>query len=370
MPSINLSNAWFGEAADTPPRLNAPWTREEFDFVVTAYKENIAFGAIAHIVGRTTGAIDSALIRKLGRCYESELQHQRPSPHYTQMTRHTERTEYAFKALVRAGSSESSGINRHLRNIGYLTERQSLSFTTEDSSLGFVPVDETIPRSAALGLGYAIHNTAIANQLRDAGLGNEHRGSWSATTENTFPASTLIPSALMQSGAIWNAEFEPPNQLVRPPEGARGSTAELFARVDEAVKLTQVSSLSGGALNWAVAKAIGLNPNFDIKEPTKHGFQEGFRDSNGTGHPLPFFDLDWSIAGPLLDAEDISFRKYHNPDSSTHGTYHAMVCKESGTMVSWHKTRWLKGATALEASMRCLVKTKLGAYLEIPPELL
>jgi hypothetical protein len=83
------------------------------------------------------------------------------------------------------------------------------------------------------------------------------------------------------------------------------------------------------------------------------------------------FSTDWLFAGPIIEREDISFRKYHNPKSPAHGTYHAKVCRESGTTVRWKGwgAKVQTGPTPLVAAMRCYVAEKLGDVVDIPDQL-
>tara|TARA_R110000868_G_scaffold96840_10_gene266261 strand:+ start:561 stop:923 length:363 start_codon:yes stop_codon:yes gene_type:complete len=115
----------------------------------------------------------------------------------------------------------------------------------------------------------------------------------------------------------------------------------------------KTSELTGAALDWAVAKC--------------------------DGHDMEYFQVvdaylpstDWAQGGPIIEREDISFRKYHRPDSEAHGKYYARVCRESGTLVGWHKTTGFQqtGPTPLIAAMRCYVTSKLGDDIDIPEEL-
>jgi hypothetical protein len=109
----------------------------------------------------------------------------------------------------------------------------------------------------------------------------------------------------------------------------------------------KTSELSGIALDWAVAKAIGEY------KPV----------------PVPNYSTDWAQGGPIIEREDISFRKYHNPEAEGHGTYYAMVCRSSGSMIRWDKKTSKQGPTPLIAAMRCYVASKLGDDVEIPEEL-
>jgi hypothetical protein len=81
------------------------------------------------------------------------------------------------------------------------------------------------------------------------------------------------------------------------------------------------------------------------------------------------YSANWSQGGPIIEREDISFRKYHNPKSEAHGTYYAKVCRESGSMVHWSKRRDSTGPTPLIAAMRCYVASKLGDEVDVPEEL-
>ena len=64
--------------------------------------------------------------------------------------------------------------------------------------------------------------------------------------------------------------------------------------------------------------------------------------------------------------EDIAFRKYHRPDSESHGKYYARICRESGTIVGWYKTTGFQqtGPTPLVAAARCFVASRLGDEVE------
>lgn len=100
----------------------------------------------------------------------------------------------------------------------------------------------------------------------------------------------------------------------------------------------KTSELEGQALNDAVALSLGWTryPTDSVEmgmvwhmEPDKTPF--GLLYDRDAWNP----STDWAQGGPLIEQEDISFRKYHRPDSAAHGTYYARVCRESGTMVHW-----------------------------------
>lgn len=120
----------------------------------------------------------------------------------------------------------------------------------------------------------------------------------------------------------------------------------------------RTSELTGAALDWAVAKCEGHSAI-------------GLSKIVAGNNLIPCeYSTEWEQAGPIIEREDISFRKYHRPDSESHGTYYAMICRESGSMIRWDKKTSSQGPTPLIAAMRCYVASKLGSDIEIPEELI
>ena len=136
----------------------------------------------------------------------------------------------------------------------------------------------------------------------------------------------------------------------------------------------KTSELTDAALDWAVANCWYSDRRVELTEG-KTGvrvLRDPTYDGSEYSHWFVFFgSTDWSQAGPIIEREDISFRKYHRPDSEAHGTYYARICRESGTMVGWYKTTGHQqtGPTPLIAAMRCYVASKLGNTIDIPQEL-
>lgn len=120
--------------------------------------------------------------------------------------------------------------------------------------------------------------------------------------------------------------------------------------------LMKTSELTEAALDWAVAKCEGLHREDTVWEVWASTHQ---------------YSSDWSLGGPILEREDISFRKYHNPTSEAHGKYYARICRESGTLIGWYKTtgHQMTGQTPLIAAMRCYVASKFGVEVDVPEEL-
>ena len=130
----------------------------------------------------------------------------------------------------------------------------------------------------------------------------------------------------------------------------------------------KTSELYGAALDWAVAKCEGVSV---LVESCDNGLSyftmcavenvEGLQDCYDY-RP----STDWAQGGPIMVREDIIYRKYHKPDSPAHGTFYAMVHRDSGAIVLWRKDRASLGPTPLIAAMRCYVACKLDNQIELP----
>jgi hypothetical protein len=127
----------------------------------------------------------------------------------------------------------------------------------------------------------------------------------------------------------------------------------------------KTAELTKAALDWAVAKCKG---ELDEQDYYLHESTGAFMLERGEVSWAYSPSTNWSQGGPIIEHEDISFRKYHKPNSSGHGKYYAKVCRESGEKIWWTK-RDMTGPTPLIAAMRCYVASKLGDEVEIPEEL-
>jgi hypothetical protein len=96
----------------------------------------------------------------------------------------------------------------------------------------------------------------------------------------------------------------------------------------------KTSELTGAALDWAVAKAIG-----EYKPVA-----------------VPSYSTNWAQGGPIIEREklDLWWCKGNQFYTSTH---------QDGTTVE-------DGPTPLIAAMRCYVASKLGDDIDIPKELI
>ena len=105
----------------------------------------------------------------------------------------------------------------------------------------------------------------------------------------------------------------------------------------------KTQDLTGPALDWAVARALGLRPSMFIVQQTGDLARE---------HR---YSRDWSQGGPIIEREGIRLHRsvtdqwWAGPESDPH--------------------RPVAGPTPLIAAMRCYVASKLGDTIDIPEEL-
>jgi len=128
----------------------------------------------------------------------------------------------------------------------------------------------------------------------------------------------------------------------------------------------KTSELTGAALDWAVAAVENLQFNEDRvvtvrrQEPTLPAWIERENAPGSTPHYHRFTpSTDWAQGGPIIERERI-----------------AVLCPRTGDFFDARDTKtfrlhpvYSRGATYLEAAMRCYVQSKLGDEVEIPEEL-
>jgi len=119
---------------------------------------------------------------------------------------------------------------------------------------------------------------------------------------------------------------------------------------------TSTNTLTGLALNYAVARAEGL----DVYVPA---FAERpwlqYRDCHGQSHHCPDYCGDWSAAGPIIEREQITI-----------GADGGGWCAGKPWDEEWMSAFVERGASPLVAAMRTYVISKLGDIVDIPEELL
>ena len=101
----------------------------------------------------------------------------------------------------------------------------------------------------------------------------------------------------------------------------------------------RTSELTGSALDWAVAKAIGEYRPVAV----------------------PNYSTNWAQGGPIIEREGIA--------TSPHDTL-GWASFQSHTAIDGVIYKDYFGPTPLIAAMRCYVASKLGDTVEIPDELL
>lgn len=128
----------------------------------------------------------------------------------------------------------------------------------------------------------------------------------------------------------------------------------------------KTSDLTGPALDWAVAKAIGyaLYKDAMLDGCTKEGWWlSGINpDPNAWVHISAFYpSANWSQGGPIIDKYNISIG--HHP----YCVCPVFVPDKYG---GHYKTYGAAGLTNLIAAMRCFVASKLGDEVDVPEELI
>ena len=97
----------------------------------------------------------------------------------------------------------------------------------------------------------------------------------------------------------------------------------------------KTSELQGAVLDWAVAKCEVGDAINEIDDPH-------------------FYSTDWALAGPIIEREGITVRRY------TDALWDASIGRLDYVA---------DGPTPLIAVMRCYVASKLGDEVEVPDEL-
>jgi hypothetical protein len=115
----------------------------------------------------------------------------------------------------------------------------------------------------------------------------------------------------------------------------------------------KTSELTGAALDWAVARCAGFDPE---TLNTKTGVVYSLR--YGVYAP----STNWAQGGPIIERERLQVTTERN------GTWICSIpfAVEIG---GYRKYIFTHGPTALIAAMRCYVASKLGDEVDVPSEL-
>jgi hypothetical protein len=114
----------------------------------------------------------------------------------------------------------------------------------------------------------------------------------------------------------------------------------------------KTNELTGAALDWAVAKCEGFDPEtLNTKTGVVYSLRYGvYRPSS-----------DWAQGGPIIEREGIGLDQY--ADYPQWQAFTPAPEQQSGQAVC-------NGPTPLIAAMRCYCVSKLGDTINIPEELL
>ena len=130
----------------------------------------------------------------------------------------------------------------------------------------------------------------------------------------------------------------------------------------------KTSKLTGIALDWAVAKAEGM----DIDGPTVIT-REFYWDDDGLQWVVEWEPTtNWAQGGALIEREDINVNRYTYSEVTESGQ--EIYRKDGWTAFTTVSAYWMTpkrayGPTPLIAAMRCYVMIHFGDEIEIPQEL-
>ena len=108
----------------------------------------------------------------------------------------------------------------------------------------------------------------------------------------------------------------------------------------------KVDSLSGAALDWAVAKC-------EVEFGCTEHYYRYYR-----------YSTNWQTGGPIIEREGINVERGNDlffPKGNEKGDYY-----EPLWLASYKTRRKFHGTTPLEAAMRCYVASKFGDDIDIP----
>ena len=131
-----------------------------------------------------------------------------------------------------------------------------------------------------------------------------------------------------------------------------------------AYKTTKTSSLTGKALDWAVAQAAELEPMLSplYSYNVKVGVHVVLREDLIARKYVTYSpSTDWAQGGPIIDRERITISQGRDLMASI---WHL----DSQLKSDWYRFK-SGGPTPLVAAMRCYVLSKLGEYVDVPEEL-
>lgn len=136
----------------------------------------------------------------------------------------------------------------------------------------------------------------------------------------------------------------------------------------------KTSKLTGAALDWVVAKALGIRTYIGRYEHTLTGpciLDADLVDMQTDGEQELKYSRSWAQGGPIVEREGLWVR-----ESAVVSPAVADVMTPDQKWFAYAKqypdsckNHCLYGSTFLVAAMRCFVASKLGDEVEVPAEL-
>jgi hypothetical protein len=111
----------------------------------------------------------------------------------------------------------------------------------------------------------------------------------------------------------------------------------------------KINTLTGAALDWAVAKCEG--------DDMRMGRHENPRAFVGFLAQADYYAESWALGGPIIEREKISLKINHT------GWFLACIYSINDDAAFMHS-----GHTPLIAAMRCYIASKIGDCVDVPDE--
>lgn len=125
----------------------------------------------------------------------------------------------------------------------------------------------------------------------------------------------------------------------------------------------RAAELTGAALDWAVAMAVG----HALCEDAIQG--DHILIGHGDGDLRPFRpSTDWAQGGPLIYEHDVAL--FSTADDRWHALHEQSMGRGGSYIDCYDRDADGSGATPLIAAMRALVASKLGDVVSVPAKLM
>lgn len=127
----------------------------------------------------------------------------------------------------------------------------------------------------------------------------------------------------------------------------------------------KTADLTGAALDWAVAKALGIRTYIGRYEHTLTGpciLDADLVDMQTDGEQELKYSRSWAQGGPIIEREELQTYVANAVDGKW--------CAKPRDSEYWDFDGAAYGPTPLIAAMRCYAASKLGDEVDVPEELL